>query len=61
MSCFGPKNGANLHNSKSTLGFFFLKMLQNERGYGNFISCFSREKLIWGNLIYSPFRPFFTV
>ena len=23
MGCFGPKNGANLHNSESTLRFFY--------------------------------------
>ena len=27
----------------------------------NFISCFSRKKFIWSNLIFLAFRPFFTI
>ena len=29
--------------------------------FQDFISCFSRTKFIWGNLIFLAFRPFFTV
>ena len=32
MGGFGPKNGAHPHSSKSTQSFF-IKILQNERGW----------------------------
>ena len=50
--------------NESALRFFFIKSLQNERGWNvhkNFISYFRRTKFIWGNSIFLAFRLFFTV
>ena len=59
MVYFGPENGTS-HNSGLDLKNFF-KILQSESGqkvHENFISCFSRKKFIWDNLIFLPLSHF---
>ena len=59
MGYFGPENGTS-HNSGLDLKDFF-KILQSESGqkvHENFISCFSRKKFIWDNLIFLPLGHF---
>ena len=48
MGYFGPKNGTS-----SILDWSW-------EFFENFVSCFSRKKSIWGNLIFLAIRPFFT-
>ena len=50
---FGPKCYVLI--TGSALGVFLFLILHNKRGqsvHENFISCFSRKNLIWGNLIF---------
>ena len=47
MGHFGPENGTSSQLWIDSKNFF--KILQNQRVNENFISCFSREKIICGN------------